>query len=108
MRIGNAAGLKLIGLPNNIERFYIVLGAEGCHPKAAHRILNRIYKNGYDELTITSLVNIEWVQSELSKIGMEVKFITPLTDWKPKYDDGKWPDWALPEKLRKNYGKERD
>jgi len=95
-----AHGLKFIGLPTNVKNFYLILAEHGCHPKATHRILNRINKNGYDQLTITARVDVELVKYELSKIGVKVEFINPKENWKATYEDGKWPEWALPDKLK--------
>lgn len=93
-------GLKFVGLPTNIIKFNWVLAEEGCHPKAAKRILERIKIDGYDLLTVQDSLNFKWIKEELEKLGVIMTIIKPLENWRLKYDDGKWPIEALPERLR--------
>ena len=85
-------GLRLDGYPNDIEQFNWILAKEGCHPKAAKRILERIDINGSDLLTVMSRLNFDYIIDELGKIGVQVSFIIPLKGWRDKYEDGAWPD----------------
>lgn len=84
-------GLRLDGYPKDLEQFNWILAKEGCHPKAANRILKRIILNGFDLLTVMSRLNFDWIVDELGKIGVTVTFIKPLSGWSDKYDDGEWP-----------------
>lgn len=97
----DGVGLRFDGYPNDIERFNWVLAKEGCHPNATNRILSRITLNGYDLLTVMSLLNFDWIINELAKIGVTVTFITPLKGWKGTFEDGDWPK-ELMDKILKN------
>jgi hypothetical protein len=86
-------GLRFDGYPNDIEQFNWILAKEGCHPKAAKRILDRIDINGYDLLTVMNRLNFDYIFDELGKIGVQVSFIEPLKGWVGyKFDDGGWPE----------------
>ena len=91
------AGLRLDGFPTDIKEFYLALAEEGCHPKATHRILGRLKSNGFDLLTIMVGIKFNRVADRLGLIGVKMTFVQGLDDWKPLYEDGKWPDWALPQ-----------
>lgn len=93
-------GLRFEGLPTDVVKFNWILAEQGCHPKAAERILNRIGNNGYDLLTVMSLLNFKWIKEELAKVGVLMEMIEPLEDWYDKYEDGPWPEEALPERFR--------
>lgn len=97
----SGVGICLEGMPDNIKKFYFILSEQGCHPKATHRILSRINKNGFDLLTVMNYLDFDWIFNELKKIKVSMTFIDPLDNWVNKYEDGKWPDWALPEKFKK-------
>lgn len=94
-------GLRFDGLPTDIEKFNWILAEEGCHPKAAKRIIDRIREKGYDLLTVQSTLNFEWIKMELEKLGITVTFIEPFENWKQKHNDGPWPEEALPERFRR-------
>jgi hypothetical protein len=94
-------GLKLEGFPTDVRKFYRILAQESCHPKAAHRILNRINQNGYDKLTVMSRLNFDWVETQLAHIGVVMTFIAPLKNWKAKYEDGPWKESDLPTRMRR-------
>ena len=87
----NGVGLRFDGYPTDEKRFYWITAQEGCHPKAAKRILDRIRLNGYDLLTVMSRLNFDWITDTLSEIGVKVTIIEPLENWTHKYEDGAWP-----------------
>jgi hypothetical protein len=93
-------GLRLEGYPTDVEKFYWIVAQEGCHPKAAKRILDRIILNGYDLLSVMSRLNFDWIVSSLAEVGVVVTFIDVLPGWTQKYKDGEWPQEALPERFR--------
>ena len=94
----NGVGLRFDNYPNDLKKFYWVLAKEGCHPKAADRILDRIRVKGYDLLTVMSHLNFDWIIRELSTIGVVVTLIEPLEGWVGyKFDDGAWPQEVLDE-----------
>lgn len=94
-------GLRVEGLPTDLKKFYWVLAEQGCHPKAADRIISRINNKGYDLLTVQSDLNFKWIKDELEVLGVKMSFTEPLEDWYEKYDDGPWPPEALPERFRR-------
>lgn len=97
-RDSNGVGLRFDGFPTDLDEFNWVLAKEGCHPKAAQRILDRITLNGYDLLTVMSHLNFDWIIDKLGKIGVVVTIIEPMEGWVGyKFDDGNWP----PELLEK-------
>lgn len=98
----NGVGLRFDGMPTNIRQFYFILAEQGCHPKATHRILNRINKNGFDLLTVMSGLDFNWIEKQLKLIGVKMIFIIALDDWTDKYKDGEWPEWALPEHIKQS------
>ncbi len=98
-------GLKLTGFPTSVRKFYYILAKESCHPKATHRILSRIHKNGFDLLTITNQVKILWVKEQLATIGVTLEFIKPDEDWVHKYEDNRYPEWAKLENVNKEIEK---
>jgi len=97
----NGIGLRFIGMPNDIKKFYWILAQEGCHPKVAERILNRIKQNGFDLLTVMNRLNFNWIKEQLEIIEVKMEFIPPLENWENKYNDGEWPEEALPEKIKR-------
>ncbi len=96
----NGIGLKIENYPSDEKKFYWIVAQEGCHPKAAKRILERISLNGYDLLTVMSRLNFDWIFKELEAIGVSVSFIEPLENWTDKFNDGKWPKEALPDRFK--------
>src|SRR5690349_9563069 len=92
-------GLRFENFPTDLPKYFTVLAEEGCHPKAAQRILDRISEKGFDMLTVTSTLNFDYIIQELATIGVTVTFIPPLENWEPKYHDGEWPEEALPERF---------
>lgn len=98
MSIG--VGLRLDNYPDNEEKFYWIVAQEGCHPKAAKRILDRIKINGHDLLTVMNRLHFDWIVEQLAAIGVVVTFIEPLENWKYKFEDGEWPQESLPERIR--------
>ncbi len=98
--MSNGVGLKLENYPNNEKKFYWIVAQEGCHPKATKRILDRIKLNGYDLLTVMSLLKFDWIIRELKEIGVVVTIIKPLENWEDKFKDGEWPKEALPERFK--------
>jgi hypothetical protein len=101
IRNSRGTGLNFSGYPTDVKRFKWILAEEGCHPKAADRILERLSKNGYDLLTVQNDLNFIWIKDELEKIGVIMTRIKPLKNWELKYDNGIWPNEALPERFRK-------
>ncbi len=99
----HGVGLRMDGYPNNIEQFNWILAKEGCHPKAASRILDRITLNGYDLLTVMERLNFDWVINELAAIGVVVTFITPLEGWSDKFKDGEWSQELMDKIFEKRY-----
>ena len=93
--------MRLDNYPNDIEKFKWIVAKEGCHPKAANRILDRISINGYDLLTVMSRLNFEVLVKELSVVGVVVTFIEPLKGWTDKYKDGAWPEDLLNKIFKK-------
>lgn len=99
--IRGGTGLKLIGYPTDEKKFFWIVAQEGCHPQAAQRILDRIKLGGYDLLTVMSQLNFDWIIKELSHVGVTVTFIEAQKDWVNKFQDGDWPEEALPERFRR-------
>ncbi len=93
-------GLRLDNYPNDEEKFYWIVAQEGCHPKAAKRILDRIRLNGHDLLTVMSRLNFDWIIQQLFEVGVVATFIEPLENWSDKFKDGQWPIEAVPEKFK--------
>lgn len=85
-------GLKLEGYPKDIEKFYIILAKEGCHPSATKRILERIKTQGFDLLTVSERLKFDWIRESLESVGVAMTFVEPLKDWYLKYEDGEWTD----------------
>lgn len=94
-------GLRLDNYPNNEEKFNWIVAKEGCHPKAAKRILDRIRINGYDLLTVMSRLNFDLIVKELAEVGVIVTFIDPLKNWSDKFEDGVWPEELLSKIFKK-------
>lgn len=92
-------GLHFIGFPNDLEQFNWILNKEGCHPKAAQRILDRLTLYGEDKLTVMYRLNFNWIKEELSKVGVTMIFISPNV-FEAK-DDGPWPE-ELMDKIYKS------
>jgi hypothetical protein len=97
----DGTGLRFEGMPIDLKKFYWILAEEGCHPKAADRIIGRIKENGYDLLTVMNRLNFKWIEEQLLEIGVKMTFIEPLEGWYNKYDDGRWPEESLPLRFRK-------
>ncbi len=97
----NGVGLKLTNLPTDIKKFNWVLAQQGCHPKAAARIIERINKKGYDLLTVQNSLEFDWIKNELEQLGVIMEFIKPLKNWTQKHEDGEWPEEALPDRFKK-------
>jgi len=95
----DAVGIRLEGYPQNEEKFYWILAQESCHPKATKRILERIKLNGFDLLTITVRVNVEWVREALKEVGVQMTYIPPLDNWKDNYNDGAWDEELIQKVL---------
>jgi hypothetical protein len=101
--ISSGVGLFFEGYPTDIKKFYWILTQEGCHPKATHRILNRINKNGFDKLTVMYRLNFKWIEDELSYIGIKMSLIPPQENWRDKYNDGLWSESDLPDRLKNRF-----
>lgn len=96
----HGVGLRLDGYPTDEKKFYWIVAQEGCHPKAAKRILDRIRLGGYDLLTVMSFLKFDWIIKELAEVGVTVTYIEPQPDWTNKYQDGEWPQEALPDRFK--------
>ncbi len=91
-------GIHFIGFPTDIDQFNWILNKEGCHPKAAKRILDRLKLNGEDKLTVMEHLNFIWIRKELLKINVNMLFIDPI-EFKEK-NDGEWPKELLDKILK--------
>ncbi len=97
----NGVGLKLSNYPTDEKKFYWIVAQEGCHPKAAERILNRIKDNGFDSLTVMSFLKFDWICIQLEEIGVIMTYIEPKENWINKFNDGEWPEESLPDRFKK-------
>lgn len=100
-------GIRLEGLPTDVDEFILILASHGCHPNASNRILSRITTRGYDELTISASLNFIALAKEMNKLSVLFSIIPPLEGWEEKYQDGEF-DPALLEKAKRLHEDRRD
>lgn len=93
-------GIRLEGVPTDVDAFTIILASHGCHPKATERILTRIRVRGYDELTVMSALNFIVLAQEMSELSVLFSIIPPLDAWEEKYQDGEFDPEILKEAFR--------
>lgn len=93
-------GLRMEGLPSDVDEFILILASHGCHPNASNRILSRIKARGYDELTVSSSLNFIALAKEMNKLSVLFSIIPPLEGWEEKYQDGAFEPVLLEKAMR--------
>jgi len=96
----SGVGLRLEGLPTDVDSFILILASYGCHPKAAERILDRLKSRGYDELTVRSQLDFVSLAQDMNKLSVILSIIPPQEDWTKKFDDGAFEKELLDKAFR--------
>lgn len=99
-------GLLMKGYPTDLDLFKKILYYHGCHPAATERILVRLMEKRYDKMTVTPTLPFQDIIRQLKLCGVEMSIIEPQKDWEPLYNDGPWPEEAIPttEQIRNGLG----
>jgi hypothetical protein len=74
---GLGVGLKLIGYPNDLNKFIDLLHGESCNPVATRRILEELKENNVKYTTLMSHLNFDYIGDELKSLGVTMEVIPP-------------------------------
>jgi len=77
--ISAGVGLKLIGFPNDLDRFIELLHGESCNPVATRRIINELKEKNEKYTTLMAHLNFNYIGDTLKDLGVKMEIVPPIS-----------------------------